>query len=53
MASTDIFEHFEDLPDPRMDRQKRHSLMDILFIAICAVICGGTSFVDMYDFGCA
>ena len=53
MATTDIFEHFEELPDPRMDRQKRHSLMDILFIAICSVICGATSFVDMYDFGCA
>ena len=53
MASTEIFEHFEELPDPRMDRQKRHSLMEILFIAICAVICGATSFVEMYDFGCA
>jgi predicted transposase YbfD/YdcC len=27
--------------------------MDIIFIAVSAVICGGTSFVDMYDFGCA
>jgi predicted transposase YbfD/YdcC len=53
LASTDIFEHFEELPDPRMDRQKRHCLMDILFVAICAVICGATSFVDMHDFGCA
>lgn len=53
MASADIFEHFEELADPRMDRQKRHSLMDILFIAMCAVVCGATSFVDMYDFGCA
>ena len=53
MASVDIFEHFEELPDPRMDRQKRHALMDILFISICAVVCGATSFVDMYDFGCA
>ena len=53
MASTDIFEHFEEMEDPRMDRQKRHALMDIIFIAVCAVICGGTSFVDMYDFGCA
>jgi predicted transposase YbfD/YdcC len=53
LASTDIFEHFDEMEDPRMDRQKRHSLMDVLFIAVCAVICGGTSFVDMYDFGCA
>jgi len=53
LASTDIFEHFEEMPDPRMDRQKRHLLTDILFIAICSVICGATSFVDMHDFGCA
>ena len=53
MAGVDLLEHFDELPDPRMDRQKRHCLMDILLISICAVTCGGTSFVDMYDFGCA
>ena len=53
MASTDLFEHFEELPDPRIDRKKCHFLIDILFISICAVICGATIFVDMYDFGCA
>ena len=52
-TNTNIFEHFEELSDPRMDRRKRHSLMDILFISICAAICGGTSFVDIHDFGCA
>jgi predicted transposase YbfD/YdcC len=25
--------------------------MDVLFISVCAVICGATSFVDMQDFG--
>jgi predicted transposase YbfD/YdcC len=52
-TNTNIFEHFEELSDPRMDRRKRHSLMDILFISICAAICGATSFVDIHDFGCA
>ncbi len=51
MASTRILDHFEELQDPRLDRQKYHSLMDILFVAVCTVICGGTSFVDMEDFG--
>ncbi len=51
MASTSFLDHFEELEDPRLDRQKYHSLMDILFIAVCAVICGATSFVDMSDFG--
>lgn len=44
-------EYFSELDDPRLDRQKRHSLMDILFISLCAVICGAKSFVDMADFG--
>lgn len=53
MHSTSFLEHFGELPDPRVDRQKRHLLMDILFISVCAVICGATSFVDMEDFGFA
>lgn len=44
-------EYFDELDDPRLDRQKRHSLSDILFISLCAVICGAKSFVDMADFG--
>ena len=53
MSSTSFAEHFGELPDPRMDRQKRHALMDVLFISVCSVICGATSFVDMEDFGSA
>jgi len=53
LHSTSSVEHFEGLPDPPMERQKRHLLMDILFISVCSVICGATSFVDMEDFGCA
>ena len=53
MRSTSFLGHFGELPDPRMERQKRHSLMDILFISVCAVICGATSLVDMEDFGFA
>lgn len=44
-------EYFDELDDPRLDRQKRHSLTDILFISLCAVVCGAKSFVDMADFG--
>ena len=43
--------HFGDLPDPRLDRTKRHSLLDILAIALAAVICGGDGFAEMEDFG--
>ena len=44
-------EFFSEIDDPRLDRKKRHSLMDILFISLCAVVCGAKSFVDMADFG--
>jgi predicted transposase YbfD/YdcC len=39
------------LEDPRIDRTKRHDLIDILVIAICAVICGAKTWIDIEDFG--
>jgi len=35
-----IEQHFGDLADPRIDRTKLHELMNILVIAVCAVIAG-------------
>jgi predicted transposase YbfD/YdcC len=46
-----IVKHFSKIKDPRIDRTKRHELMDILIIAICAVICGADSWVDIELFG--
>lgn len=43
--------YFSDLSDPRIERTKRHKLLDIMVIAICAVICGGDDYVAMADFG--
>ena len=33
------------LEDPRIERSKRHKLLDIITIAICAIICGADSWV--------
>lgn len=46
-----LMAYFADLPDPRIDRCKRHRLEEILTIAICAVICGADSFVGMERIG--
>lgn len=46
-----LIEHFQDLPDPRVDRTKDHDLIDILVIAVCTLLCAGESFNDMEDFG--
>jgi predicted transposase YbfD/YdcC len=44
-------DHFAALPDPRIDRAKRHQLLDIVTIAVCAVICGADSWVAVEAFG--
>jgi hypothetical protein len=49
--SPNFFAHFSIVPDPREGHAKRHRLMDILFIAVCTIICGGESFTDMELFG--
>lgn len=43
-----ITEHLRDL---RIDRTKLHKLLDIVVIAVCAVICGADSWEDMQRFG--
>jgi predicted transposase YbfD/YdcC len=43
--------YFSELEDPRVQRTQRHKLIDILVIAICAVICGADDYVAMEDFG--
>ena len=46
-----IEEHFGKIRDPRKDRTKDHKLIDIIAIAICAVICGAEGWVDIENFG--
>ncbi len=43
--------YFSDLEDPRIDRTKLHKLLDILIIAICAVIAGADNWEDVEEFG--
>ena len=46
-----ILDHFADLDDPRVERTRRHQLVDIIAIAICATICGADSWVQVELFG--
>ena len=46
-----IMEQFASLEDPRVERTKRHKLLDIVAIAICGTICGADSWVDIELFG--
>ena len=46
-----LITHFQDLPDPRVNRTREHRLIDILVISVCTLLCGGEGFNDMEDFG--
>jgi hypothetical protein len=48
---TSIHRHFDDLPDPRIDRCKHHLLLDIITIAICAVISNADGWLDIEAYG--
>jgi predicted transposase YbfD/YdcC len=48
-----FIDYFADLADPRQEDRCDHKLIDILFIATCAVICGADGFTDMEEFGLA
>jgi predicted transposase YbfD/YdcC len=44
-------EIFGKIADPRIDRTKLHKLIDIIIIAICAVICGAEGWEEIEEFG--
>lgn len=46
-----IADHFAEMTDPRVERSQRHKLIDIITIAICAVICGADTWVDIASYG--
>jgi predicted transposase YbfD/YdcC len=43
--------HFEKLSDPRIGNATRHKLIDIIVIAVCAVICGADGWSDVALYG--
>ena len=51
MEGVTLQEHFATLADPRVERTKRHQLLVIITIALCAVICGADTWVDVEEFG--
>ena len=46
-----ILDYFKEIEDPRVERTKKHNLMDILVIAICAILCGADDFASIEEFG--
>jgi len=42
---------FGDMPDPRVQGRCDHTLLDIILIAVCAVLCGAESWSEVEEFG--
>lgn len=50
-VSRSFFAHFAALEDPRVERTKRYPLLEVVFIAVCALLSGANDFVGMEKFG--
>ena len=50
MNST-FLNHFSSIQDPRIDRCKKHNLLDIILLAISAVLSGSEGWEEIEDFG--
>ena len=46
-----FIECFGDLVDPRVERTKKHMLLDILGLGICGVLSGAEGWEEIEDFG--
>jgi len=51
LMSVNFLKHFSTIDDPRINRCKRHELIDILFLSICAVLSNAEGWEDIEDFG--
>ena len=46
-ATASMVAHFQELEDPRIRPATRHPLLDMVAIAMCAVICGADTWVEV------
>lgn len=46
-----FLDYFDELPDPRIERSKKHLLEEIIIIAVLSFICGAETWEDIEDFG--
>lgn len=49
-SQTELLNYLSIIKEPRLERRKLHGLTDILFIAICACLCGCDTWEDIHLF---
>ncbi|MBX3418717.1 MAG: ISAs1 family transposase [Pirellulaceae bacterium] len=54
MPKLEIARHFESITDPRIETSnRRHLLIDILVLGVCAMLSGAEGWKDMHNYGVA
>ncbi len=51
MTDCTFLDYFDEIEDPRCDKNKLYSVHEILLVAICGLICGAESWRDLVIFG--
>lgn len=51
IIAASVLEYLAGVPDPRLERTRAHSLVNILVIALLATLCGADSFTEIEQFG--
>ena len=46
-APEGLIEHFSKLEDPRIDRNKKHELIDVIVLCVCAVLSGAEGWNEL------
>ena len=46
-----LLHHFAELDDPRSDHTKRHTLLDIIALTVCAVVSGADAWTEVETYG--
>ena len=50
MSSLNLLAHLSVIRDPRIERNKKHDLSEMLFVAVCAAISGAEGWSDIVEF---
>ncbi len=50
MDEKNLLDYLAIVPDPRVERTRKHELADMLFMALCAVLCGAESWAHTEEF---
>ena len=50
IGSASFQRHFQDLQDPRVERTRKHPLINIVFMAVCGILSGANSIAGIHEF---